>query len=116
LMLLGFLLGLTIDSFAGTWGMHTLATTLLAFLRPQLLKIIAPREGYESGSAPRLFYYGLPWFLRYTVFLVFAHHLALFYTEVFRFSDFFHTFLRVIISSIFSTLLIITSQYLFYKR
>jgi rod shape-determining protein MreD len=116
LLVLGFFLGLTIDAFSGTWGMHTIATTLLAFLRPQLLKVIAPREGYESGSSPRLFYYGLPWFIRYAVILVFAHHLALFYAEVFRFSDFFLTFFRVVVSTLFSSLLIITSQYLFYKR
>ena len=43
LLLLGFFLGLTIDLFAHTPGMHSSATVLIAFLRPYVLELIAPR-------------------------------------------------------------------------
>ncbi len=116
LLLTGFLLGLTIDLFVHTPGVHTIATLFMAFSRPYVLDLFAPREGYETGTFPRLYYYGLEWFLKYTLILVFAHHLVLFYVEVFRFSDFFSTFLRVILSTFFSTILVVISQYFVFRK
>ena len=116
LLVSGFVLGISIDIFSHTPGMNSSATVFMAFVRPYVLEIIAPREGYEKDSSPRLKIYGFTWFIRYTFILVLAHHFVLFYVEVFRFSDFFLTFSRVILSTIFSTLLIVTSQYLIYRE
>ncbi|MFO7827023.1 MAG: rod shape-determining protein MreD [Bacteroidales bacterium] len=115
LLVLAFIMGITIDIFSHTIGMHSSATVFMAFLRPFVLEIIAPRDGYESETYPQLKYYGGSWFLKYTAILVFAHHLFLFYIEVFRFSDFFATMTRAILSSIFSIFLILIGQY-FYRR
>src|SRR5664279_1575035 len=98
LLVLGFVLGITIDIFSHTPGMNSSATVFMAFIRPYVLEVIAPREGYEKDSSPRLKIYGFTWFLRYSFILVLAHHFVLFYVEVFRFSDFFLTFSRVILS------------------
>ena len=83
---LAFLLGISVDLFANTPGMHSTATVLMAFLRPYVLSIIAPRDGYETGTFPRLYYYGFFWFLKYAAILVTIHHLSLFYLEIFRLS------------------------------
>ena len=115
LLLLGFFLGITIDLFTHTPGMHSTATVFIAFLRPYVLDLIAPREGYETGTSPWLHTYGFTWYLRYTLIMVVAHHLVLFYIEAFRMSDFFFTLARVIMSAGLTTLLIITAQYLFYR-
>lgn len=114
LLVLGFLLGFSIDLFTNTLGMHSSATIFMAFLRPYVLKIISPRDGYESETFPTVKFYGVFWFIQYSAILVIAHHLFLFYIEVFRFSDFFITLLRVILSSIFSLFIIFISQY-FYR-
>jgi hypothetical protein len=111
-----FLLGLSIDIFSHTLGMHAAACTFMAFLRPSVLKTFAPRDGYESGTYPRIYYYGLSWFAQYAIILVLVHHVVLFYTEMFRLSDFFFTFFRVIFSTIFSSVLIILSQYFMFRR
>jgi rod shape-determining protein MreD len=111
-----FALGITVDLFTQTPGMHTAATVFMAFLRPWVLEMSSPRDGYEPGSFPRLYYYGFQWFLRYTVILVLAHHFILFYIEVFRFSEFFSTLLRVLLSSLFSVILIMLSQYFIYRK
>jgi rod shape-determining protein MreD len=115
LLVLGFLLGLSIDLFSNTIGMHSSATVFIAFLRPFVLKIISPRDGYDSETYPTVSFYGVNWFLKYSVILVFAHHLFLFYIEVFKFSGFFNTLLRVILSSMLSLIIIFISQY-FYRR
>ena len=116
LLLSGFLLGLSIDIFSNTLGLHASASVFMAFLRPYVLQVISPRDGYESGTFPRVFYYGLTWFLNYAVILVVMHHLFLFYFEVFRFSEFFRTLLRVILSSSFSIVIIVLSQYIVYRK
>jgi rod shape-determining protein MreD len=116
LLLTGFALGITVDLFTQTPGMHASATVFMAFLRPWVLEMSAPRDGYEAGTFPRLYYMGFQWFLRYTVILVLAHHFMLFYIEVFRFSEFFSTLLRVLLSSLFSVILIMLSQYFIYRK
>jgi len=116
LPIIGFLLGLSVDLFTHTPGIHASATVLVAYLRPFIFRMISPRDGYEPGSFPRIFYYGFEWFLKYTVIMVAVHHFFLFYIEVFRLTDFFTTFLRAVVSSIFSILLIVLSQYFIYRR
>jgi hypothetical protein len=116
LLISGFLLGISVDIFSDTLGLHASASVFMAFLRPYVLSVISPREGYESGTYPRVFYYGFTWFLHYAVILVVMHHLFLFYFEVFRFSEFFRTFLRVVLSSSFSIAIIVLSQYIIYRK
>lgn len=116
LLIVGFVLGFTIDVFADTLGMHTIATTLMAFARPFVLDVIAPREGYEAGTKPRVAYYGLSWFFKYSGILIFIHNFVLFYIEIFRFGGFFSTLLRVILSTIITLLVIILSQFFVFRR
>jgi rod shape-determining protein MreD len=116
LLITGFMLGLSIDLFSNTIGLHTFATVLIAFLRPYLLKYIAPREGYETGTQPNLNFFGTEWFIKYVIVLILVHHFALFYMEVFKFQQFFVTLLRVFLSSFFTFLLVLLSQYLTLRR
>jgi rod shape-determining protein MreD len=116
LLIAAFALGLSVDLFSHTPGMHASASVFMAFLRPYVLEMSSPRDGYEPGSFPRLYYYGFQWFLRYTLILVFAHHFVLFYVEVFRFAEFFNTLARVLLSTLFSTILIMLSQYFIYRK
>ncbi len=114
LLILSFAAGLIMDIFSGTPGMHSSATVLAGFVRPHVLRIISPRDGYEPGSNPSMLTYGFKWFLTYTSFIVLVHHTALFYLEVFRFAEFFRTMLRVLISSAFSIIFILLIEY--YRR
>lgn len=115
LLIIAFTLGLTIDLFSSTVGMHSSATVVMAFFRPYVLKVISPRDGYESETLPQLRYYGASWFIRYSVILILIHHFFLFYIEVFRFTHFFATFTRAVLSSIFTIILVLISQY-FYRK
>jgi len=112
LLLISFFTGLTVDVFAGTPGIHTSATVLAGFARPLVLRIIAPRDGYESGGEPSMYVYGFRWFLIYTALIVVVHHIALFYLEVFKLADFFRTFARVLLSSLFSIIFILLLEYM----
>jgi len=111
-----FFLGLSVDLFENTPGLHASATVFMGFLRPGVLKMIAPRDGYEPQTYPRVYYLGFNWFLKYSLILVFAHHLILFFLEVFTLSGFFGTFFRVILTTLFSLILILLSQFLIYRK
>jgi rod shape-determining protein MreD len=115
LLIISFMVGLTIDLFVGSPGMHASATVMAGFVRPYVLRVISPRDGYESGSELSMASYGFRWYLLYATIIVFIHHLTLFYVEVFRFADFFRTFLRVILSSLFTIGFILLAE-LYRKR
>jgi rod shape-determining protein MreD len=111
MLLIAFFTGLTVDMFSGTPGMHAGATVFAGFLRPYVLRIISPRDGYEPGANPSMLIYGIRWFLIYTALIVVAHHLVLFFFEVFRFTDFFRTLLRAVLSSAFTITFIALIEY-----
>jgi rod shape-determining protein MreD len=113
-LLLSFSMGITIDFFSGTPGIHTSSTVLAGFVRPYVLRVVSPRDGYESGPDPSMSSYGFRWFFSYTLLIVLIHHIALFYLEVFRFADFFRTMLRIILSTLFSLIFILIIE--FYRR
>ena len=113
LLFIGFFLGLTVDVFSNTGGIHAAATTLIAFYRPLYLKAQSPREGYELTALPHLKTFGFAWFIPYALLIVVIHHMALFYLEVFRFSEFFRTLLKVILSSGLTLFFILLAEYLF---
>ena len=114
LLLLSFATGLITDFFSGSPGMHTSATVLAGFVRPQILNVLSPRDGYEPGASPSMITYGFRWFLLYSLTIILIHHTALFYLEVFRLSEFFRTMLRVLLSSFFSLTFILLGE--FYRR
>ena len=116
LMILGFLMGLTIDIFSNTPGIHASATVFVAFLRPGVLMLISSRETYEPGSAPRISMYGFEWFVKYAVILIFAHNFFLFLIEAFTLHGIFHTLLKAIINAFLSIILIVLSQYLVFRK
>ena len=116
LLVLGFLLGLSIDIFTNTPGLHTSATTFMAFLRPSVIRLISSRDIQDIKSKPRIKSAGFGWFFRYTVILVLAHHLFLFVVESFSLNGFIFTIFRSLASAVFTIVLIIISQYLFYKE
>ena len=111
-LLIGLLLGTSIDMFTNTLGIHASACVLLAYIRPLYLKVIGPRDGYEYGQRPGIQDFGLSWFIKYAGVLILIHHFWLFYVEVYSFKGFFNTLLRVVLSSAFTLLLTIISQYL----
>jgi len=111
LLFISFFIGLTVDFFSGSTGMHAGATVAAGFVRPYILRFISPRDSYEPGATPSMQIYGFRWFLIYTVLIVVIHHFILFYLEVFRFADFFRTLLRVLLSSLFSVTFILLAEY-----
>ncbi len=107
LLLLSFLTGIVMDLFSGTLGLHAFATVLAGFARPWVLSLNVATEAAEGEISPSVRKSGFRWFLTYTVIIVFLHHLALFYVELFSLRYFFHTLLRVLLSTAVTTFFIL---------
>jgi rod shape-determining protein MreD len=116
MLVLALAMGLILDLFMGTPGVHSLATVLIAFIRPGMLNLIAPHDGYNLNSLPRVSQMGLIWFIKYAAIIVVIHHLVLFYAEAFSFAHFFFTLLKVLLSSVFTLAFIVLSQFFVFRN
>ena len=114
MLILAFIIGLTIDVFSNSPGLHSAASVFIAYLRPLVIRFISNREE-DRNDYPGLLQNKFSWFLSYVSILVFLHHLVLFNLEVFSFSNFGNTFYRVILSSVFSIFVIVLSQFLVFR-
>lgn len=115
-LIVGFLLGLSIDIFCQTLGMHTIATTFAAFCRPYVLSYMAPRDGYEFSRLPSVKQMGWLWFGTYSSILVLLHHVILFIIEMFRMSGLVDTIIKAVGSSVLTVILVLTVQLIFARR
>ncbi len=111
-LVLAFISGLVIDIFTNTAGMHAAATVMMAFMRPTILRVFSPRDGYEAESIPSMRRMGFNWFAVYASVMIIIHHVTLFYVEAFTFSGFFLTLIRALLSGASSLLIILIAQFL----
>jgi hypothetical protein len=114
-MIVAFVLGISVDAFSNTFGLNASAALVIGYLRPSLLNIIKPRDGYDPVLLPSIHDMGKLWFLTYAAVLLFIHHLWFFIIEALRFDQIGQIILKTIISLAFSLFLIILFQYIFYK-
>jgi rod shape-determining protein MreD len=113
-LILGFLMGFTIDIFSNSLGVHSFATVLIAYLRPLVIRAISDREE-DMSEFPGLKQNGLGWFIKYVMIMVLIHHIVLFYIEVFTFVNFLTTLIRALLSSAFSIFVIVLSQFIVFR-
>lgn len=116
-MFLGFVVGLTMDMFCNTPGMHAAACVLLGFIRPSLLNLFFQQSIKELGdTVPTLFRMGLRSFLLYVAMAILIHHLFFYIIQIWSFKNFFYILFKTLLSGLLSVLLILLSQLLFAKR
>ncbi len=116
LLLLGFICGFTIDLFYDTSGVHSAATVLMAYLRPSMLKLLTPRDGYEVSDHASLNSMGWRWFLTYGLTLIFVHHFTLFFLELNGFKLIGFTLAKIVTSTLFTGAVLVIFQMLFFER
>ena len=117
LLIMGFVQGLTVDTFMNTAGMHACATILIAYLRTNVLSALLPRNLSEySGQHPSIKSMGWMPFLVYSGFLIILHHFVFFTIELWNFTNIGFLLLKILASSVTSMLFIIVYLLLFTKQ
>jgi rod shape-determining protein MreD len=113
-LIVAFATGFLVDIFYNTLGMHAAATVLAAYLRYYFLSF-----QIDFKNADRLEIsirdMGIGSYLAYLFPLVLIHHSVLFFIEMSHFGMILYTLLRIIASSLFTTLIIVVIQ-LFSRR
>jgi len=117
LLILGFLTGLTMDSFSNTAGMHACATVFLAYLRTNVLNALLPKNLSEYyNQSPSIKNMGWMPFLVYCGFLILLHHIVFFTVELWSSNNIGYLFLKILASAITSLLFIIVYILLFTRQ
>lgn len=106
LLLLAFGLGLIIDAFSNTMGMHAFATVLIAFFRSGIIKLFTSIEE-GNNPTPSFYTFGVGAYVKYVVIMVLLHHSALFILESFSFNHLWIVTFKILLSSLVTILLIL---------
>ncbi|WP_299553285.1 rod shape-determining protein MreD [Seonamhaeicola sp.] len=111
LIFLSFLIGLSIDMFLDSGGIHAAASVFVAYIRPVILK---PSFGtmYEHQSV-RFSAIDFGSKVTYIAFLVFVHHFVLFSLEIFSITKILLILQKTLFSSIFTILLSVIISVIF---
>lgn len=106
---LSFLMGLVIDIFGNTPGMHAAACTMTGFSRDSLISFFAGKD-LPDGIFPsfKTFTYGV--YFRYVLSLVIIHHSVLFFIESLTLFDPLFLFIRLGASVGLTTLIILIAE------
>lgn len=114
LLLAGFGVGLLVDVFQNSAGLHAGATVLVAFIRNGWLKVITPQGGYESTGTFRN--PGLIWLLTYMAPMVLIHQFYLFFAEAGTLESAGLTLGRIVLSVSYTILVLFLMRIVFYSR
>ncbi len=117
LLIVGFLTGMALDYFTLTPGLHAAACVLIAFLRPFVINILAPKDASEFNyrePSPKAM--GWTPYLVYVLILAFFHNLYLVFLEWLSFGSFFLFAQKVFSTTGISMLLIILTEMLFPRK
>ncbi len=110
LLLGSFALGILLDMFCNSGGIHTMASVILAYIRPSLFKF-AFGLSYEYQTvkiADKI----TPERITLLLLAIFIHHFILFFFEYFRMDLLFTILTRTFLSSIFTFIICLLTIYI----
>lgn len=113
-LLLGFGLGFSVDIAHDTGGLHAVAAVLVAYLRPYVLRLLTPRDGYDAQDTVNVHQMGWQWFLVYLAILVTVHHVVFFFLELGSLQHPLVTLARVGVSIGYTSVVMLIVQLLFF--
>jgi len=116
LLILGFALGLTVDMFSNTQGMHAAATVILAYARNMILLTLLPKNLSEyKNQIPSIYNLGWIPLLTYCLLLLLLHHIVFFTVEMWGFTNFQYLLIKIL-ASIVTTMLLVVVYILLFER
>jgi hypothetical protein len=116
MMAIAFAMGLGVDIFYDSMGLHAMASVFMVYVRGYWLARITPQGGYDRNSLPTLAMNGVQWFVVYALPLVFLHHAVLFFAEAGGTDYFWFTFFKVLLSTLFTVVCIVISEMIFSRQ
>ncbi|HOZ97057.1 MAG TPA: rod shape-determining protein MreD [Niabella sp.] len=116
-IILGLFLGLSIDYYSVTPGLHAAACVLIAYLRPFVINLFAPKDATEfSYKEPSSKAMGWSAYLLYALILSFFHNSYLLFLEWLSFGSFIEFLMKVIITTAISMVMIGIAELIFPRK
>ena len=114
-ILIGFLVGLMVDIFCNTLGMHALATVTVMFFREPLLHLFYNDPEFKNGSVgmERI---GMASYIRYALTILAFHSILLYFIEAFTLFNFLVLLSKIFISIALSLLVAIVFEFSAMKK
>lgn len=113
-MLIGACIGLIMDMFCNSLGVHTASCILIMFLRPYLLgAILNDKDRLNEQISLRSV--GMEAFIKYVVILVLVHHLTVFSLAAWSWYHIGFVLLETVVSSVITIFVIIGYNILKYR-
>lgn len=116
LYVLAFTTGLTVDAFYNTLGVHSAACVALAFFRIMFFSVTLEVDVKDSSNTPGWNSMDFKWYSSYVALGVFIHHFVLYFVEVFAFHNILNTLYSIILSAVFTLLVIFLISIITFKR
>ena len=113
---LAFIAGITVDAFYDTLGVNAAACVALAWGRIIFVRITLQTDQYENYMTPIVGTVPFRWYFLYVFVLSLFHHMVLFLLETFTFHQFHYTVTRILLSCIFTVIIILLFSLLFYRK
>lgn len=116
-LLLAFLLGIALDPFTKTYGLHSAPCVLIAYIRPFLINLLITREGADFNyTEPSVQSMGFAPYFTYVTILTFIHHTLLFFLEALQTGGLVYFIIKSLFSTAISLLLILLTELLFSRK
>lgn len=98
-LIIGFAVGLLIDIFCNSLGVHTAACVALCYIRPKLISSLVQEDERLVGTidAETL---GWSAYTKYLIILTLLHHSLVFLLSAFTFHTFWLTLIQIVVSSL----------------
>lgn len=117
LMIVALALGLSLDYFTRTPGLHAAPCVLIAYLRPFVINLLVSRETSEMNyEAPTVKSMGTSQYVIYVTVLTIVHHFYLVLLEWIQFGNFWYFMGKVLATTAVSLLLILITETLFARK
>ena len=117
LLLIGFVVGMLVDMFYKTPGLHTAAVVLVSYMRPYIIGLLMPKEVTEWGNEePTRFTMGLAPFSTYVVILTLMHNGYLILLEWMDFGSFLYFLGKLIATSLVSLILVMIGELFIHRK
>jgi rod shape-determining protein MreD len=113
-MIIGAIIGLVMDVFCNSLGIHTAACVLLMFIRPYLIGVIV-NDKDRLNEQITLRAIGMEAMIKYVIILVLIHHLTVFALGAWSWNHIGFVLLETLVSSLITISVIIGYNALRYK-
>lgn len=115
-LIVSFQVGLSMDFFSDTGGLHAASTTLMGFGRMFVLNRLEPQAGYTKENRPGLSDFRIQWVVVYMSLLTLVHHFGYFLIEEGNLARIGVVILKTVVSGLLSLFIMLVLNIFLFRK